>query len=143
MRSQQILCPTDFSETASHAISYAIEMANFYKVGICLLHVVDKPFGDKHTRVLAETQDELNERMEKQAAVEMQQFINSFDIYFPFESKICHGHPVEKILATEKNINAGMIVIASHGRKGLSHFLNANIAEEVANKAHCPVLVIK
>ena len=143
MRSQQILCPTDFSETASHAISYAIEMANFYKVGICLLHVVDKPFGDKYTRVLAVTPDELIERMEREAAEKMQQFINSFDVYFPFESRICHGHPVEQILATAKNINAGMIVMASHGRTGLAHFLNANTAEEIVNKAHCPVLVVK
>ncbi|WP_028765948.1 universal stress protein [Shewanella fidelis] len=143
MRSQQILCPTDFSETASHAISYAIEMANFYEVGICLLHVVDKPFGDKYTRVLAVTPEELIERMEREAAEKMQQFISSFDVYFPFESRICHGRPVEQILATEKNINAGMIVMASHGRTGLAHFLNANTAEEIVNKAHCPVLVVK
>ncbi len=143
MRSRIILCPTDFSETASHAISYAVEMANLYQVGVRLLHVVDKPFGDKHTRVLAETQDELNERMEKQAAVEMQQYIDSLEGYFPFESSISHGHPVEQILATAKNIDAGMIVIASHGRTGLNHFLNTNTAEKVVNKARCPVLVVK
>ncbi|ABZ75577.1 UspA domain protein [Shewanella halifaxensis HAW-EB4] len=143
MRTKQILCPTDFSETASHAISYAIEMANFYNVGICLLHVVDKPFGDKYTRVLAETPDELIERMEKEAAEKMKQFIATLDETLSFDTAICHGHPVEQILSTAEKVDAGMIVMASHGRKGLDHFLNSNTTEEVACKAHCPVLVVK
>ncbi|MEH6817984.1 MAG: universal stress protein, partial [Pseudoalteromonas distincta] len=32
---------------------------------------------------------------------------------------------------------------ASHGRTGLSHFLNVNVAETIANKAGCPVLIVK
>jgi universal stress protein A len=48
MRSKTILWPTDFSETASHALQYAIEMANLYNVGIRILHVVDQPFGDEN-----------------------------------------------------------------------------------------------
>ncbi|MGS0681314.1 universal stress protein [Shewanella sp. 125m-7] len=143
MRTKQILCPTDFSETASHAIGYAIEMANFYQVGLCLLHVVDKPFGDKYTRVLAVSPDELIERMEKEAAEKMKQYIATLDDSLTINSSICHGHPVQQILASAKNMNAGMIVMASHGRTGLDHFLNANTAEEIACKAHCPVLIVK
>ncbi|MGS0727799.1 universal stress protein [Shewanella sp. 0m-11] len=143
MRTKQILCPTDFSETASHAIGYAIEMATFYKVGICLLHVVDKPFGDKYTRVLAVSPDDLIERMEKEAAEKMKQFITTIDDTLSFESAICHGHPVEQILLTAEKLDVGMIVMASHGRTGLAHFLNPNTTEDVVCKAHCPVLVVK
>lgn len=38
MRTRNILWPTDFSDTASHALRYAIEMANLYQVGIPELH---------------------------------------------------------------------------------------------------------
>ncbi|MCL1138799.1 universal stress protein [Shewanella pneumatophori] len=143
MRNQSILCPTDFSPTASHAITYAVEMAEFYHVKVQLLHVVNKPFGDKHTRVFAETPDELIERMEKQAAEQMQEYIETLDANLPIESMICHGEVVPTILASAKQMNAGMIVIASHGRTGLNHFLNTNTAEKIVNKAYCPVLVVK
>lgn len=143
MRTRQILCPTDFSETAFHAMGYAFEMANFYSVGIRLLHVVDKPFGDKHTRVLALTPEELASRMEAEAADQMRQLIGTLDKGLTVEGVIRHGHAAEQILITAEKINAGMIVMASHGRTGFEHFLHANIAEEVANKAKCPVLVVK
>ncbi|GIU34574.1 universal stress protein [Shewanella schlegeliana] len=143
MRTRQILCPTDFSETASHAMSYAFEMAHFYKVGVRLLHVVDKPFGDRNTRVLSMTPEELAARMEKPAAEKMQQLIATLEQEVEIEGVIRHGHAAEQILATAKSMNAGMIVMASHGRTGLDHFLHANIAEQVANKATCPVLVVK
>jgi len=42
MRTGNILWPTDFSDTASHALQYAIEMANLYQVGIRILHIVDQ-----------------------------------------------------------------------------------------------------
>ncbi|WP_076410293.1 universal stress protein [Shewanella sp. UCD-KL12] len=143
MRTRQILCPTDFSETASHALSYAIEMANFYKVGVRLLHVVDKPFGDKHTRVLAVTPDELAARMGNEAAGNMRKLIGTLDEALTIEGVIRHGHPAEEILASADNIHAGMIVMASHGRTGLPHFLHANVSEDVANRAKCPVLIVK
>lgn len=143
MRNQPILCLTDFSTTASHAISYAVEMAQFYHVKVRLLHVVNKPFGDKHTRIFAETPDALVERMEKQAAEQMREFIETLDGNLPIESLICHGEVVPTILSSAKKINAGMIVIASHGRTGLNHFLNANTAEKIVNRANCPVLVVK
>lgn len=143
MRTRQILCPTDFSETAEHAMSYAFEMANFYKVGISLLHVTDKPFGDKHTRVLSVSPDELAGRMNKEAADRMRQLIKTLGKDLTVEGVIRHGHAAEQILASAGKMNAGMIVMASHGRTGFDHLLHANIAEEVANKAACPVLVVK
>ena len=143
MRTRQILCPTDFSETASHAMSYAFEMANFYSVGIRLLHVVDKPFGDKYTRVLSVTPEELASRMEGEAAEKMRKLIESLDSGLSVEGVIRHGSPAEEILASARMINAGMIVLASHSHTGLTHFLHANVAEAVANEAKCPVLVVK
>ena len=51
---------------------------------------------------------------------------------------------VEKgILNFASSINAGLIGISTHGRKGLSHFINGSLGEDVANHAKRPVLTIK
>ncbi|MBW1294686.1 universal stress protein [Aquimarina litoralis] len=51
---------------------------------------------------------------------------------------------VEKgILNFAKSVNAGLIGISTHGRKGLSHFINGSLGEDVVNHAKRPVLTFK
>ncbi|OEG73059.1 universal stress protein UspA [Shewanella colwelliana] len=143
MRTGPILCPTDFSETASHALRYAIEMANLYQVGFRLLHVVEQLLGDENFQILAITPDELAKSMEDAAADRMRSLLAGLDSELTIETMIRRGDAVTEILAEAEESHVGMIVIASHGRTGLSHFLHTNVAEAVANKAACPVLVVK
>jgi len=143
MRTRQILCPTDFSETASHALRYAIEMANFYHVDLRLLHVVEPPQGDANFQILTITPEELAKSMEDAAAEKMQQLLSGLKSELTIETVIRRGLPVEQILEEAEVNDVGMIVMASHGRTGISHFLHTNVAEGVANGAKCPVLVVK
>ncbi|ACJ27856.1 UspA (Universal stress protein) [Shewanella piezotolerans WP3] len=143
MRTRQILCPTDFSETASHALKYAIEMANLYHVGLRLVHVIDQPVGLENYQILTVTPEELAKSMEDNAAEQMHALLAELNSELSVESVIRHGVASEQILKEAESSEAGMIVIASHGRTGLSHFLATNVAEAVANRAKCPVLVVK
>ncbi|MCL1074387.1 universal stress protein [Shewanella dokdonensis] len=143
MRDKDILWPTDFSDTASHALRYAIDMANHYQVGLRILHVVDQPVADASYQLLIVTPEELAQSMEKAAADSMHKLLAQLDTSLHVETIIRRGDPVEEILTEAKDADVGMIVLASHGRSGLSHFLNTNVSEEIANKSTCPVLVVK
>ncbi|UXK09505.1 universal stress protein [Shewanella putrefaciens] len=143
MRKGQILWPTDFSETAAHALSYAIEMANLYNVSLKILHVVEQPIGDENFMILSITPEELAKSMEDAAANKMQALLDKLKTDLPISTLIRRGDPVDQILEEANGKDIGMVVIASHGRSGLSHFLHTNVAEAVANGAVCPVLVVK
>ncbi|MCL1049023.1 universal stress protein [Shewanella abyssi] len=143
MKTRQILCPTDFSETASHALRYAIEMANFYHVCFRLLHVVDQAYANENYQILTITPEELAKSMEDAAAEKMQQLLSGLKSELTIKTVIRRGLPVEQILEEAEANDVGMIVMASHGRTGFSHFLHTNVAEGVANGAKCPVLVVK
>lgn len=143
MRTRNILWPTDFSDTASHALRYAIEMANLYQVGIRILHVVEQPSGDQNYMILAVTPEELANSMEEVAASRMHELLGQLNTKLKIETVIRRGDAITEILAEANRADIGMVVIASHGRSGISHFLNENVAEAIANKAKCPVLVIK
>jgi len=143
MRTRNILWPTDFSDTASHALRYAIEMANLYQVGIRIVHVVDQPFGDENYMVLAITPEELAKSMEEAAASRMHELLGHLNTNLKIETVIRRGDAITEILAEANKGDIGMVVIASHGRSGLAHFLHDNVAEAIANKADCPVLVVK
>jgi nucleotide-binding universal stress UspA family protein len=53
------------------------------------------------------------------------------------------GSPVVEILTFAEEENIDLIVMASHGRTGLSRLLMGSIAEGVMRRAHCPVLIVK
>jgi nucleotide-binding universal stress UspA family protein len=50
-----------------------------------------------------------------------------------------HSNEESGILEYSKYIKADLIAMATHGRKGLSHFFNGSLAEDVANHATCPI----
>jgi universal stress protein A len=147
MRTHQILCPTDFSETASHALSYAIEMANIYHVNIRLLHVMSKPYGEPNYGIVIGTPEENQQKLEAYSDEKLTELVAqiepALDDGLVVITAIRAGDVFGQILADSEENEVGMIVIASHGHIGLSHLLNPNVAESLANKAKCPVLVVK
>lgn len=53
------------------------------------------------------------------------------------------GDPRAVIMEEAKHWNADLIVLGSHGRKGLDRFLMGSVAEFVARHAHCSVLIVR
>jgi len=53
------------------------------------------------------------------------------------------GNPGHEIARYAKEIDAGLVVLATHGQTGLKHLLLGSVAERVVRLAHCPVLVLK
>ena len=50
---------------------------------------------------------------------------------------------VEEIIRYADSVDADVIVMATHGRSGISHVLMGSTAEQVIRKASCPVLTLK
>jgi nucleotide-binding universal stress UspA family protein len=53
------------------------------------------------------------------------------------------GTPVEEIVAYAREASVDLIVIATHGRTGLSHVLLGSVAERMIREAPCPTLTIR
>ncbi|MCE9677803.1 universal stress protein [Shewanella sp. AS1] len=147
MRSRQILCPTDFSETASHALSYAVEMAALYGVNLRILHVASEPFGVHNYGISVRSDHELEQQLYADAHSKLDHIKQQLREQLPpnskVESQIRVGGVERQILADAESNDVGMIVIACHGHTGIDHMLSSNVAEGVANRAKCPVLVVK
>jgi len=54
-----------------------------------------------------------------------------------------NGDAKSKILETAKEWPADLIVLGSHGRKGLEHFLLGSVSEAVARHADCSVEIVR
>lgn len=53
------------------------------------------------------------------------------------------GQPADEILNVVREEKADLIVMGTHGRRGLSRLLLGSVAEAVLRRAHCPVLAVK
>ena len=53
------------------------------------------------------------------------------------------GDPAERILALAEEVHADLIIVGTHGRRGLEHFVLGSVAETVLRNARCPVLVMR
>jgi nucleotide-binding universal stress UspA family protein len=58
-------------------------------------------------------------------------------------TEVLSGNPKEVILEAAKKWNADLIVVGSHGRRGLKRFLLGSVSEAVAMNAHCSVVVVR
>lgn len=147
MRTRQILCPTDFSETASHALKYAIEMANLYNVNIRLLHVMSDVYSQHAYGIAVETPVDLDHQVEEFSRKKLTALAAEIEIYLDEVLSVIpvlrSGDVMSQVLEESEAHEVGMIVMASHGHTGLSHLLNPNVAEAITNRAKCPVLVVK
>lgn len=142
MQIKQILVPTDFSENAQHALSYATELAKRCSAKLHLLHtpviptylLMDlsySPGPEAVTRILNESQDALDQQAEGLAAAGLEYF-----------SVIREGtvHEVIRDYAREHDVD--LVVVGTHGRSGVSKLMYGSVTERVIKTVHTPIIVI-
>lgn len=141
---KQILFPTDFSEGALNALPYAANMAKNCCAKLFMIHVVYDIATASGLYVPHISFDQMYQDVEKSALKELEKF--GYEVLKDIkniEYAVLRGIPYEEILnfAKEKDIN--MIVIGTHGRKGLDRFLFGSTAEKVVRYSQCPVLTVR
>lgn len=133
-----ILHPTDFSDASAHALKMASMLAKDYSARLILLHAIEPPIYYGELGVAFSAPD--NERDVIHDRVNM---IAGSLAPATVESLVLDGVAAPEILRIATERHADLIVIGSHGRKGLGRVLMGSVAEEVARKAPCPVLIVR
>ena len=59
------------------------------------------------------------------------------------EVQVAAGHPAETIVRMARELAVDLIIMATHGRTGVSHLLLGSVAEHVVRHAPCPVLTVR
>ena len=137
-KQKDILVPYDFSEESKSAIEVALELAE-KQSDIHVLHVMYELTVTDPGVIWHSIDDEkrrqhvIGEFTEKTADLEIN------DVHF----EVGIGDPGAVIAEKAEEIDAGMIVIPSHGRTGLTRLMLGSVAERVVRLAKCPVLVLK
>jgi universal stress protein A len=141
MKICQILAPTDFSECSKQAVACTYELAQTFDAKLLLLHVVEPV--DYPMRSYPHLVTTMLDYSERQAHLDLAQMLpKAQDVKVEVTRRVIVGPPYRKIVEVAEAEKVDLIVMATHGRTGLSHLVVGSVAERVVRTAPCPVLTI-
>ena len=139
-----ILFAADFSESSDHAFSFAIDLAQKYSSRLVLIHVINEPVDLRGFYVPHVSFDNLEKEIAEGAEKMMDRFCDEkLQGFANFEKTVISGVPYEEIVSKAESVNADLIIMGTHGRKGLDHMLFGSTAERVVRSASCPVMTVR
>ena len=133
---ENILLGTDGSTCCDNALARALEIAQERRVKLSAVSVVytnDEFYalGQEVVKELYQEADKVLDKVKKWGG----------DLGVQTELFVRDGEPHQAITAMAAEISASLIIMGSHGRKGLTRLLMGSVTERVIGYADCPVLV--
>ena len=139
LRWQRILVTTDFSPASLVAVRYARALAEERGAALTVLNIIE-PF---HVDWKMDTSDrQRDDRAEAERAMAALADAELRDLA-GVHTELRPGQPAEALAEFAQVMQADLLVIATHGRTGLTRALLGSVAEHVVRHAPCPVLVIR
>jgi nucleotide-binding universal stress UspA family protein len=144
LRIERILCPIDFSEFSVTAYDYAQSLAWHYKATLFLQHVIDSltPYYPYHA--FPDAYNEICRQLRASAEQQLQEFAktHSWRGVHP-QCDVQDGAATDLILGFADAQAVNLIVMGTHGLRGIDHLTLGSVTEKVLRKAPCPVLAVR
>ncbi len=137
----RILVPVDFSDCSLNALEYAALVARRTKASLRVLHVLEPVcYGLDFTLSHASQREAARARMTERLA-DLVAALQGGGV--TAEQELRGGLPSDSILEAAEGAKADLIVMGTHGRRGLSHAFWGSVAESVLRKSARPVLAVR
>jgi universal stress protein A len=138
----RILVPVDFTESSRAALEYAALLGSRLGAEVDMFHV----WRSQHAA--ASKGEVLTEFMQSDAGHEMTEWLASFEkrgdvIAHGRLAEGAHGQVPDAIVEAVESCAYDLVVMATHGRQGLSHLLRGSVTEKVVRRAPCPVITVR
>ncbi len=143
---KHILVPADGSDNAHRAVEKAIPLAKAFDSEVSIIYVIDPyaftgvgtDFSYGQAEYLSAATAEGNQALETTRQAFEAAGVTKVNTF------VVEGHAVYKgILESATKFGADLIVMASHGRRGLEKIVLGSVTSQVLSHAHLPVLVVR
>lgn len=141
---RRILVATDYSPAANQALNYACAIANVFNAELHILHVMMDPLPlavpeggwNQRGKIIAELIRKADiELSEKTQSLPTRPDIRVLRV-------VREGYPAEEVRKYAANHQIDLVVLGTHGHRGLSHLLLGSVAEKTVRMVSCPVLTV-
>lgn len=142
---KRILVPLDGSHTAKRGLEEAIRLAKAQKARLCLIHVVDQsllvqyPEAGMYTGDLTEVLEQEGRRIIENAQAEVRaRGLKSNTVLYKSPARIA-----DVVVRHARKWHADLIVLGTHGRRGVNRILMGSDAELIVRASPVPVLLVR
>jgi nucleotide-binding universal stress UspA family protein len=141
---KKVLVPTDFSDSARHALSYGVSFAKEYDAGLVLLHVVENLTVGYASDLFPVPMAEVFQEISGYAKTELAKLAAEVrEKGVSVEETVVQGKPSAEIIRFAAENKVDMIVLGTHGKGMLDQALFGSTTERVVRRAPCPVLTVR
>lgn len=137
-----ILVPVDFGPHSQHALEYAVGLAEQLGAAVHVITAYELPIASFPDGVYVATA-EIASRLIEASQTALDKAVAPFkNGKVPVTSHLEQGDPREVVLDVCKKKPIGLIIMGTHGRKGIARALIGSVAESVIRTATVPVLTV-
>jgi nucleotide-binding universal stress UspA family protein len=132
-----VVVAVDFGDATEAALTYGRNFARQFGARLHVLHVLEnrflRPMSNDPLAVESATSRQLLDRLTAgdRKDLDAAAVVRTSD------------EPAEEIVRYAREQNIYLIVLGTHGRRGVAHLLAGSVAERVVRTAGCPVLIVK
>jgi nucleotide-binding universal stress UspA family protein len=141
---RHVLCATDLLSTPRQVLDTAATLAKSARAPLTFVYVLGPPVVPPDRYLDAVTMDRLQTRA-RAWAVKALQTLSKRTSGAGIETTVLirTGDAAEQIVRAGRATKADLIVMGTHGRKGLTRLLMGSVAQRVVSLAPCPVVTVR
>jgi universal stress protein A len=141
-----VVVPTDLSEVGDAAIPWAFRLAADHGARVVLLHVIERLHAP--SPLYAHYYPTPSPEQQEEAAASAVEALRSrvpgaYRERVAWDAIVVDGNPAEEIVRVARDEKASLVALSSHARRGLAHLVLGSVADRVAARAPCPVLIVR
>jgi nucleotide-binding universal stress UspA family protein len=137
----KIVVPLDLGTHTQKLVDFALYMAKKLSAHISFIHVVEF-YATNNLAPISSLEKINQERMERTTEIMTRLIEDNKEGYPNISGMIRQGEAVESIVKYAEEEQAGLLIIGTHGSKGLERILLGSVARRVLKKVHCPSLLM-
>ncbi len=139
---KHIVVPVDLEKNTQKLIDFALYIANQLDSEISFFHGVEFLAMGEMALGSFSYKDYNSERVHD-AKIALHEIVKNAGVKCKkCSSKVVVGDVVDEIIDYAKDRNASLIIMGTHGKRGIEKILLGSVADRVLKSAHCPVLVM-
>ncbi|HEY6462637.1 MAG TPA: universal stress protein [Polyangiaceae bacterium] len=141
---ETILVATDFSEQSRAAVDWAVDLAKPLGAKVVVVHAYALPIvGILDASLMVDATTAARMSTEAQTALDAEvKRASGRGVGVAVEGSLREGDAREVLPQAATDTKAGLLVVGSHGRRGLQRALLGSVAENVARSSPVPVVVV-
>jgi nucleotide-binding universal stress UspA family protein len=141
---KRILLATDLTPASRPAFDEAVRIADERGAELILAHAYQLPNLGQPVALAGEAYDAMDRQLRESAERHMQRLVvDARNRKVRTRTLVVFGDPYEAITKAAADEGVDLVIMGTHGRKGVARFFLGSVASRVISTAPCPVLTVR